>query len=160
MVSDVLKGLVVDELKRGSDTGEGRSRQQLQEVAGVGAGDLETILADLRLTGTITEQAPDEIVMVDSEEAPDDDDSEDGVAPEPGVSLAEAERGAARRTRETRAIGAIGKGPNRVEFVREATVTMPRAMVDALEADALGKLLKAGIGAADAAQAFVFEVTP
>jgi hypothetical protein len=55
---------------------------------------------------------------------------------------------------------AFQAGDYREEYERSATVTMPRAMVDAIDADALGKILKAGIDAAPDGEAFVFEVTP
>lgn len=143
MADEVMVELVRDELQRISDSGQLASRALLREQVGVGARDLDRALDVLRERGEASEVEPDGFRMSreDVQDAPD--------AP-PAVA-------APQRTGDTRErISRVGD----VEFAREATVTMPRAMVDAIDADALGKILKAGIDAAPAGLSFVFEVTP
>lgn len=158
---DVQVQMVRDELARISDAGDLASRADLRERVGIGAGDLENVLAQLREQGVATEVEPDGYRLVT-----DDDGalSEDGATPEPGMSLAEAERGttgaavgAAAGGLGRERVTATGQGATRIEFGREATVTMPRAMVDAMEPAVLGGILKAGIESADG-DSFVFEV--
>jgi biotin operon repressor len=148
-MDDVLKGLVRDELGRVSDSGELASRSRLREQLGIGANDLDTALAELCAEGVATEVEPDGYRLVP------DEDVWTGLGapvetPEPGVSLAEAERAGTPRPRA----GAAAVPRERPA----AAVSMPRAMVDAMEPAVLGGILKAGIESAQG-EAFVFEVT-
>lgn len=152
VVDGVMVGMVADELRRASDVGELRSRSQLREAVGVGAGDLEAALAALRDAGKATEVEPDAYRLV--QEGDLDDEPAAAATPEPGLSLAEAEA-RVRPPAGTQARARMDGAP-----VAGATVTMPRAMVDALDAPALGALLKAGIDSSEPAVSFVFEVTP
>jgi hypothetical protein len=151
---EAIVELVRDELERITDTGELASRARLREAVGLGAGDLERALGVLRDRGQASEVEPDGYRLVR-----DEHDLVPGpgqpVVPEPGVSLAEAEA-----AKPAGPMTAFQAGDYREEYERSATVTMPRAMVDAIDADALGKILKAGIDAAPDGEAFVFEVTP
>lgn len=146
---DVMVGMVRDELRRISDTGDLASRALLRERVGIGAGDLERCLTMLRDAGDASEVEPDGYRFTERGEA------DVPYVPEPGVSLAEAERAAAPAPRER--VAAIGSGSSRVEFGHDATVTMPRAMVDAMDPQVLGGILKAGIESAEG-DTFVFEV--
>lgn len=149
----VMVELVEDELRRASDVGELRSRAALQEALGMGSGDLDRALDALRDRGAVSEVEPDGF-RLGVEEPPGVAVPDRPGVPEPGVSLAEAEA----RAKPRPAGRAVRVGD--VEFERVATVTMPRAMIAALDANALGALLIAGIEAAPEGEAFVFEVTP
>lgn len=152
MADPVHVDLVRDVLRRATDVGEARSRAALQEEVGLGAGDLQGVLDVLFLAGEASEEAPDEIVAApQGEPVPAREPA--AAAPEPGPP-----RPAEPQPRGP--VSAFQAGSYREEYARESTVTMPRAMVDALEAPALGSLLKAGIEAAEEGVPFVFEVTP
>ena len=145
-VDPVFVGLVRDELEARSDRGELSSRQELQETVGLGAGDLQAALDVLRERGEASEVEPDgyRLVLPDSP-----------ATPEPDITLAEAEARAALPTRASNA--ARPQEPTRLSA---GQVIMPRAMVDRLEADVLGGMLKAGIEASPEGETFTFEVTP
>jgi hypothetical protein len=60
MADAVFVGMVGDELTKAADLGETRSRAQRQEAVGIGAGDLDAVLDELRTSGRAVEEAPDE----------------------------------------------------------------------------------------------------
>jgi hypothetical protein len=150
-VDGVLKGLVVDELRRGSDAGDFRSRAQLQQACGVGAGDLGAILDSLRAEGVASELAPDEWALADSPAA----GGEAAAVPE----VEEEEPGRPGGQWEPPELPGRPRVP-RVEG-EESRVTLTQGVAGALDEQALGALVKAGIDEAKEASAtFVFEVTP
>lgn len=158
MAVDVaLKGLVRDELARASDIGEARSRTQLREACGIGSGDLEAILAELREEGVATEEAPDEYVLAREETPASPEVEAEAAAPEPEPSADERRRRRGGREADGSRVTAIGP-EGRVEF-GYANVTMPKGVLAVLDDEAVGKLVKAGVeNAGD--EGFVFEVTP
>lgn len=162
--------LVRDALQRASDIGEQRSRAQLQQECGLGSGDLEAVLEELRGAGEATEVAPDAFEAMSEEvrEAraaarADDEDAgaEEGADEEPEPhegrgpahlpSLAEAERAAGR--------GAPSAGGAPPVAKREVRLTM--GVAGALDEAALGQLVKAGIDEARGDGAvFILTVSP
>jgi hypothetical protein len=160
---DVLKTMVIDELRRGSESGEGRSRSALREAVGVGAGDLDRILTELREAGEASEQAPDEWILAGGSGVEDD---EPEPVEEPGVSLAEAEAAARSEAghREEAAYAAAtlpGRPRGQAAAAEVVRVQLDAAVAAVMESDALGKLVEAGIvKAAERQVGFVFEVTP
>lgn len=165
--------LVRDELVRATDTGEQRSRAQLQESCGLGAGDLDAALEALRESGEASEVAPDafEAYPEDvraarasaaaeppaaepaAEEEPGDESGSVERMPAPlpaGLTLAEAERAAGR--------GAPSRGG--IPAAPEKKIELPWEVANALDEAGLGKMVKAGIDAAKTDSArFVLVVT-
>lgn len=149
MVDPAVVALVGDELRRIADRGELASRSQLQEAVGIGAGDLELALGELRERGEASEVEPDRFGVPVSEE-------ERGVE---GDVLPEEQR--EMLPDPLSAPGPKERGPEPWRIASHgAQVSMPRAVAGVLDAEALGKLLKAGIETAAADVTFVFEVTP
>lgn len=174
MAEDWQVQLVRDELARAGDIGEQRSRAQLQETCGLGAGDLDGALNTLREAGEATEEAPDAWAAMPeavrearaAAAAPAAEPEGDGglpvreaatrtrvaggLAEEDLPSLAEAERAAGR--------GAPSAGGAPPEAVKR--VELPLGVADALDEAALGKIVKAGIESAKGVGAsFVLVVT-
>jgi hypothetical protein len=157
--------LVRDELARATDTGEQRSRAQLQQACGLGAGDLDAVLDALRTAGEATEEAPDAWAALSedvraaraaaaaapAEPEADADVDEGEDLPGAGLpSLAEAERAAGR--------GAPSRGG--MLAMAEKKVELPWEVANALDEAGLGKMVKAGLDAAKADGArFVLVVT-
>lgn len=166
-----LKGMVVDELRRATDTGDSRSRQQLREACGVGAGDLDAIMGELQAEGVASEQAPDELVLVEA--TPDDgqplapagaeadelidDEPEAEPEPEPEPEPPEPSPWAGESAlfpREELRAAVMVERPR-------STITMSHDVANALEVDTLGRMVAAGIAEArEKGVGFVFEVTP
>lgn len=161
--------LVRDALQRASDIGEHRSRAQLQQECGLGSGDLDAVLEELRGAGEATEVAPDAFEAMSEEvrEAraaaradEEDEGAEEGERddePPPFTreaempSLAEAERRAGR--------GAPSAGGATAPATREVRLTM--GVAGALDEAALGQLVKAGIDEARGDRAvFILTVSP
>src|SRR4051794_163115 len=93
---------VETELARARDMSETRSVGELREAVGAGHDDLLEVLEELRVGGKISEVAPGESLPFDSNAAARESAAtrrEEADPPEPGVSLAEAERSA--RTGQT-----------------------------------------------------------
>lgn len=155
MVDQAVVALVGDELRRIADHGELASRSQLQEAVGIGAGDLELALGELRERGEASEVEPDRFgVPVSEEERDVEGDGEGHVLPSP-------EQQREMLPDPLSAPGAKERGPGAWRIASHgAQVSMPRAVAGVLDAEALGKLLKAGIETAAADVTFVFEVTP
>lgn len=148
MAEEFAVQMVREELERAGDTSErARTRAQLQAACGVGAGDLEASLDELRVAGLITEVAPGEYEWL-SEELREERAGARGEAP------------AAPEPESRERVTAIGSGNSRVEFARDAHVSMPRGVVAVLDGQALGALVKAGIENVADGETFVFEVTP
>lgn len=155
-VDETQVGLVRDELRRATDIGEERSRQQLQEACGIGAGDLDKVLTHLRTDGEVSEVVPDGWRLIEEHDGEERDDEGAGDVDEPDVSLDEAEQRAA-----------AGKPPipgaprRRQAQSVDVRVELPFGVAKTLDEDALGGIVKAGIGEADEHQArFVFIVEP
>lgn len=140
MADAVMVELVRDELRRRSDTGGLASRAELREAVGVGASDLEAVLDALRELGEASEVEPDGFSCGVQEPAPTGGAALD-EEPEPMPP--------AERVRVAEFAGGF-----------DAQVMMPRAVANVLDAEALGKLLKAGIDTTPAEETFTFEVTP
>jgi hypothetical protein len=150
MADDVTKALVAGELMKAADLGETRSRAELQAAVGIGAGDLDRVLSELRMSGEATEDAPDEWTgaatstaapATEHEERPapveDQDEPElPGRPRQPGSTLTPAD-----------------------DDDRRVELTM--AVAQALDEATLGKLVKAGIDdAREAGVSFEFVVLP
>lgn len=152
-----LREAVAEELSRASDIGETRSRAQLQASIAIGAGDLEAVLNELREAGEASEVAPGEwepVMVVDVPPgAPEPE-------PERGVEVDEFEE------HEPGMVPADGRlvhrhgVPGRVGYsgVPERAVLLSRAMVESLDAEALGKLVLAGVQGEEGV--FVLRVEP
>ena len=123
----------------GREVGAAVSIASLREDLGVGHDDLQTMLDVLREHGKAVEESPGAWI------------GGDGAPPAPApveVTLPQGydpEHGEIRDARELDEPPAI------------ASVRLTRGMVAALEPDALGKLIQAGI--ADAAGAFILEIS-
>lgn len=147
MAEEFVVTMVREELERAGDTTERRrTRQQLQVACGVGSGDLEASLDELRAEGLVTEVAPGEWEWISEE-----------LREERAVARGEAP---AAEPEERERVTAIESGSGRVEFARDAHVSMPRGVVAVLDEQALGALVKAGIENVGEGETFVFEVTP
>lgn len=159
--------LVRDALQRASDIGEQRSRAQLQEECGLGSGDLEAVLEELRGSGEATEVAPDAFEAMSEEvrEARAAARADEGAGAEEGEheqpppftreaelpSLAEAERAAGRGAPSTG--GAPPPAEKRVE--------LPAGVAAALDVESLGRIVTAGVEEAKAVGArFVLVIEP
>lgn len=153
---------VLDVLRRARDVGETRSRSQLQDEVGIGAGDLEAALDALRTAGEVRNPTPDEFeatggVEGSDEPAPARSNESDAEAVREGAFGEPAPRedgpllpgfaseldAAARR---------LARAPEDRETV------LSRAMVESLDPEALGKLVLAGVQGEDGA--FVLRVEP
>lgn len=142
--------IVEDALRRAADQGESMTIAALQEAAGVGREDLEATLEELTKRGEAVEEAPGEWRAPYEDERrdqrkPDERDERvraalDGPAPRAGEAVLEGARALA---------GGGGE------------VVLTSAMANALGAETLGELVKAGIAeAAEQAREFVLVVRP
>lgn len=145
--------IVEDALRRAADQGESMTIAALQEAAGVGREDLEATLEELTKRGEAVEEAPGEWRAPYEDERrdqrkPDEPDGRDervraaldGPAPRAGEAVLEGARALA---------GGGGE------------VVLTSAMANALGAETLGELVKAGIAeAAEQAREFVLVVRP
>lgn len=147
--------LVLEELRRASDSGEGVARSELQEACALGAGDLSAVLESLVERDVIREDPPDSFELIDSED-------EERVAAEADAALE-----AAQQEREKTPTAARVRGhrseldeprerrPERGGREHETVLTVP--MIDKLEPTALGELVKAGVEGAEGGE-FVLRV--
>lgn len=145
------------EMEVAADTSETRSVAGLRETHGIGHDDLIAVLDQLRQEGLAIEAAPGEWrgpfmdEQADASPARTAARREPREAEEPGMSLAQAERQA----------GALAVMERREPVGEEKRTTLSRGVAQALDAAALGALVKAGIDEAmEASVAFVFEVAP
>lgn len=142
------------------DSGEPASEALLQEECGLGHDDLHGVLDQLREHGMAEEvapgewQAPSDRVPARALEVEVPDEPDDRV---------EAARAAMRERDEMssevqRLLGSRAGGSS---FAGAPTVRLTTAIANALDAEALGKLVKAGIDEATAHdQPFTLEVAP
>lgn len=142
---------ILNELAQARDVSETRSFAELREATGLGHEDLTSVLEAMNAGGDVREETPGEYVLMHDDDIGVERESE---VDDPGVSLEEAERRAAagpmtpRRARR----GETETAPRKV--------SLTRGVAAALDAAALGALVKAGIDeAAEQNATFVFEVT-
>lgn len=163
-VDPVMVGLVRDEMRRVTDRGELASRAMLRDAVGIGAGDLQAVLDELRDHGEASEIEPDGYRLVaDGQLAEEDAALAAEVGPRLDAGLpahVTVEEAKEAGWEDRRPLSAVQVGGYREEYSGAAQVTMPRAVADVLDAAALGALLKAGIDTATPGETFVFEVTP
>lgn len=145
-----LKAMVLDDLRRAGDIGEGRSRAQLREAVGIGAGDLDRVLDELSANGDVTEAEPDRWEPAGDRWEPEP--AAAGEAELPGRPREEAEAPAAAPDVDE-PFGGGGAEDKRVE--------LSAGVAGMLDEATLGKIVKAGIDeAAGAGVAFEFVVLP
>lgn len=149
-VDTVLVDMVRDELRRISDTGALASRAQLREAVGLGAGDLEAALGELREAGEATEVEPDGYRLVSGPEELDTDEARAARAEEAEEAPARGDV-VMRRT-----------GPHTLEHdAADVTVTLTMKIAKAVGEQGLGNLVVAGIEEAEALGVpFVLEIQP
>lgn len=147
-------------LDRARDAGEAMGIGAIREEVGIGHGDLEEVLNELREAGEAVEATPGEWRRPFDDEVP-------GAA-EPGEllhvhesseeTLAEAEERAGGRPAPAPA-SRPSPAASVAADVGEVRLTM--AVASALEAETIGKLVEAGIAEAkEQARAFVLRVEP
>lgn len=148
-VEDWQLDAVRDSLQRASDVGETRTRAALQNEVGIGAGDLQGVLDELRQRGELTETAPGEYETLTEELR-----AERAAARAP-ASAAEEEPPPRARAAAARLAAPPSADDEMVE------VALSRGVAGALDEAALGKLIKAGLDeSAEKQTGFRFEVAP
>lgn len=154
MADGVVVDLVAGELTKAADLGETRSRAALQEAVGVGSGDLDRALDELRATGRASEVEPDGWTgaVEEDPEVPEPEPEPDALAElGPSEPLRHEGFSLPGRPRTGRVVLDDAEGEKRVELTA--------GVASALSAEVLGQLVKAGIDEAQAAGvSFVFEV--
>lgn len=155
MADSGIVSIIETELEQARDISQTRSLAELREATGAGHDDLMEALAELQDDGRVSEVAPGEYMRADTgviehvDVPPARRNGHADDVEEPGISLAEAERGRPAQP---------GRYPARGG---ERKTTLTRGVAAALDEESLGRLVKAGMDEAAAAGAiFVFEVTP
>lgn len=149
------RAMVLDELRRATDTGEPRSFAQLQAACGIGSGDLAVVLRELHQGGLVSQVAPGEWEMIDAldeESAGEVDPVEAATHPMTFPTAVPAHT--------LPPLPGPSWAPVSPLTARRPSVAMPRAVANVLDAAALGALVKAGIDTAVEGETFTFEVTP
>jgi hypothetical protein len=144
------KDAVLNELAVARDASETRSFEDLRATIGIGHEDLQAAVSELGDAGKLSEVAPAEYVLLDTNAAARESAAaarED--VEEPSISLEEAEARAGGMPRTRAAARAAGAANSRV--------VLPRSVAQSLDEAALGQIVKAGIDGAEGD--FSFEVT-
>lgn len=152
------------ELLMAAERGETLSIAEMQEIAGAGHDDLMAMLDTLREHGKAVEDAPgdwrgplqdelDAIAAADRKPDPvrvsvPDHESENG-----GGRAAELAELAGRQRIETEPAPAEWFGP-------DPTVRLTRSIAEALDAEALGKVVQAALQGLDDSEPFLLEILP
>lgn len=144
-----------------AETGETMTRARVQDEFQVGAGDADGMLSALREHGKAVEVAPGEW------RGPTQDELDRAPAePERVVVDVPDENGDGAGTDDVMAqLQAGGRGGGwtgaRVaQVLGEPTVRLTRGIAEALDAEAVGKLVKAALDGLEEGEIFVLEVTP
>lgn len=149
-------------LQRARDEGRGMSRSELQQECGIGTNDLEETLDTLRERGEARQQDPDTFEAVLAEDRssaarPAHEDAEEPVAEEPDEpELPPVRDRLAAARRERAQLAAEQRRGEELDAPRRE-VKLSHAMVESLQADALGELVKAGL---EDGETFVLIVEP
>jgi hypothetical protein len=141
------KDAVLNELAVARDASETRTFEDLRETIGIGHEDLQAAITELGDAAKLSEVAPSEYVLLDTNAAAREQAA--AAVDEPGVSLEEAEAQAGGMPRTRAAARAAGAANSRV--------VLPRSVAQSLDEAALGQIVKAGIDGAEGD--FSFEVT-
>lgn len=139
-----------------SEAGDVVTTAVLQDELGVGRTDLMRMLDTLREHGGATEVAPDEWSAGAGEEAQAEADAPVRVA----TAEVADEVDELAPTGHTMLDAGSGQFYQQIGPVLTSHVRLSRGMVAALEPDALGKLIQAGIDDVGDGLVFRFEVTP
>lgn len=141
--------LILTELEHARDRGESTvTTRDLQQAVSVGADDFEESITELRDQQRVEEFAPGEWTLVErSEERPPEEPDEDVIS--------RGERVAEARAAGLPDPGATPPGAMELRADGQDAVRMSRAMLDVLEDEALGKIVKAGATAVDGEFTFI-----
>lgn len=144
--------MVRDALMRASDVGDTLSIQEIREQVGIGSDDLATALDQLRRGGEASEVTPGEWGLAAESERQGFAEQPRAAEEEPAAEAASL--AAPRRPEPPRGAGRLSAPED------TPRVQITRAMLDALDDESLGKLVRAGVAGVDEDGPFAFVVLP